>query len=135
MYHTVSRPEIHDFMKRTMVAIGTNLKHAETLADVLVTGDYRGHFSHGLNRLDLYMKDIQAESCQKDGEPTIINQTVATACVDGHNLLGPVIGKFCMELAIKKAKDAGVGWVVCRGKISSVHFFIKLFSHQSLCFL
>ena len=28
---------------------------------------------------------------------------------------GPVIGLFCMDLAIKKAKEAGIGWVSARG--------------------
>ena len=36
--------------------------------------------------------------------------------------LGPVVGKFCMELAIKKAKEAGIGWVVACGKIKE-HLF------------
>lgn len=39
----------------------------------------------------------------------------ATAWVDGNNLLGPVVGNFCMDLAIKKAKEVGVGWVVAKG--------------------
>ena len=29
---------------------------------------------------------------------------------------GPFVGKFCMKLAIQKAKDVGVGWVVAKGK-------------------
>lgn len=50
-YKIISREEMHSFIKRSMVAVGTNASHAETLADVLLMGDYRGHFSHGLNRL------------------------------------------------------------------------------------
>ncbi len=38
----------------------------------------------------------------------------ATALVDGCNLLGPVVGAFCMELAISKAKELGVGIVVAK---------------------
>ena len=34
-----------------MTSVGTSSEHAEALADVLITGDLRGHFSHGLNRL------------------------------------------------------------------------------------
>ncbi len=63
------------------------------------------------------MDDIKTKACKSEGEPTIMNETVATACVDGNNLLGPVVGKFCMNLAIKKAKDAGIGMVVARGII------------------
>ena len=29
---------------------------------------------------------------------------------------------FCMDLAMKKAKETGVGWVTCHGKIS-MHVF------------
>lgn len=31
-----------------------------------------------------------------------------------------VAGKFCMELAIKKAKEVGVAWVTCTGKEKGV---------------
>lgn len=34
-----------------MVAVGTQPHHARSLAEVLVEGDHRGHYSHGLNRM------------------------------------------------------------------------------------
>ncbi|KAK6036036.1 malate/L-lactate dehydrogenase [Cooperia oncophora] len=37
-----------------------------------------------------------------DGEPIIIKEKGATAWVDGCNLLGPVVGNFCMKLAVQK---------------------------------
>ena len=43
-----------------------------------------------------------------------MKQTVATAHVDGNNLLGPVVGKFSMNLAIEKAKQVGIGLVVAK---------------------
>ncbi|XP_054166083.1 uncharacterized oxidoreductase YjmC-like [Oppia nitens] len=120
-YLIVAKNDIKLFITRAMVAVGTNASHADILADVLIAGDYRGHFSHGLNRLDLYLEDIKGKSCKADGQPIILNESAATAWVDGNNLLGPVVGKFCMELAIKKAKEAGIGWVVAKG---SNHFGI-----------
>lgn len=69
----------------------------------------------------MYIKDIQQGTSKKDGIPKILKETSATAWVDGNALLGPVVGKFCMELAIKKAKESGVGWVVAKG---SNHFGI-----------
>ena len=61
------------------------------------------------------MEDIKQKSCKKDGEPVVLKETEATAWVDGKNLLGPVTGKFCMQLAIDKAKQSGIGWVVAKG--------------------
>lgn len=43
--------EVKRFCIDSMKKVGTNEKHAKALADVLVEGDYRGHYSHGLNRL------------------------------------------------------------------------------------
>ncbi|KAJ8321748.1 hypothetical protein KUTeg_000219, partial [Tegillarca granosa] len=39
----------------------------------------------------------------------------------GLNRLGPVVGTFCMNLAISKAREAGIGWISVRG---SNHFGI-----------
>ncbi|XP_037622730.1 uncharacterized oxidoreductase YjmC-like [Sebastes umbrosus] len=111
----IPKAEVQGFIERCMTGVGTQPHHARSLAEVLVEGDHRGHYSHGLNRMDMYVKDIQTGICAKDGEPVVVNQTAATALVDGKNLLGPVVGNFCMKLALKKAKEAGIGWVVARG--------------------
>jgi len=57
-YQIIARNEMRSFIKNAMIAVGTNSSHAEILADVLVTGDYRGHYSHGLNRLGLNIISI-----------------------------------------------------------------------------
>ena len=49
-------------------------------------------------------------------KPEVLKQTVATAWVDGHNGLGVMIGRFCMKLAMEKAMDIGVGWVVAKSE-------------------
>ncbi|MFH4982356.1 hypothetical protein AB6A40_009065 [Gnathostoma spinigerum] len=111
----VTVDEIRRFMCACMKKVGTCEEHAQMLADVLIEADNRGHYSHGLNRLDMYVKDIKKNVCKGEGNPTVVKERVATAWVDGNNLLGPVIGNFCIDLAMEKAKEAGVGWVVCRG--------------------
>ena len=47
--------------------------------------------------------------------------------MDGNNLLGPVVGNFCIDLAIRKAKEAGIGWVVARGLCYLINYvFFKV---------
>ena len=50
---------------------------------------------------EMYVNDIKTGSTNSEGEPHVEKETAATAMVDGRNLLGPVVGKFCMKLAIK----------------------------------
>lgn len=63
----------------------------------------------------MYVHDIKTCITVSDTEPEVLKETAATAYVDGKNTLGPVVGNLCMQLAIKKAKEAGVGWVVAKG--------------------
>lgn len=51
MYKLVQVSEVEAFIQRCMEKVGTSKQHSEQLAKVLVAGDARGHFSHGLNRL------------------------------------------------------------------------------------
>lgn len=60
----------------------------------------------------MYVRDIKTGTTLSDREPKVIKESNATALVDGNNLLGPVVGNFCMQLAIKKAKNIGIGIVV-----------------------
>ena len=39
---------------------------------------------------------------------------------------GPVVGKFCIDLAIKKAKEAGIGWVSAQGNTLLIYQSIKI---------
>ena len=63
----------------------------------------------------MYVNDIANGITVSNTEPRILKETVATAHVDGMNLLGPVVGNFSMDVAINKAKEAGVGWVSAKG--------------------
>lgn len=38
----------------------------------------------------MYVNDIQVGTTALDGEPEVVNETSATALVEGNNLLGPV---------------------------------------------
>ena len=64
----------------------------------------------------MYVNDVLSGITEKNGQPEIVKETAATACVQGNNLLGPVVGNFSMDLATEKAQKSGVGWVVARGK-------------------
>ena len=65
------------------------------------------------------MDELIAKTTRAKGTPQILKQSIATALVDGCNLLGAVVGAFCMELAIEKAKQCGVGLITVKGNASS----------------
>lgn len=64
----------------------------------------------------MYIRDIQGGMCDPKATCHIDKETVATALVNGNNGLGAVVGKYCMDRAIEKAKDVGIAMVVAHGK-------------------
>ncbi|KAH8302189.1 hypothetical protein KR044_003776, partial [Drosophila immigrans] len=111
----VSVKESRRFMIDCFKAVKVPEDHAVAQAELLVGADIRGHFSHGMNRLEMYVNDLDKNATDGCVEPEILSETKATAWVDGHNGLGAVVGNFCMDLAIDKAFDVGVGWVCAKG--------------------
>ncbi|KAH8379270.1 hypothetical protein KR009_003974 [Drosophila setifemur] len=111
----VAVAESRRFMIDCFKAVKVPQAHAEAQADLLVGADHRGHFSHGMNRLEMYINDLAINSTDGGAVPCVLKETPATAWVDGLNGLGAVVGNFCMDLAIKKAKTVGVGWVCAKG--------------------
>ncbi|MCW4012246.1 MAG: Ldh family oxidoreductase, partial [Candidatus Bathyarchaeota archaeon] len=115
-----------DFMERFMIDVfielGVPREDAEICADVLITSDKRGIDSHGVNRLKpMYYDRIKAGIQFPDAKYEIVRETSTTAVIDGHRGMGHATAKHAMELAIKKAKEHGLGMTVVR---NSTHYGI-----------
>lgn len=88
---------------------------AELNARILVDADIRGIDSHGVPRLPGYINAIKAGRVDVAATPTVVQETAATARVDGRNGFGLSNAHWAMELAIAKAREAGVGFVTLSG--------------------
>nr|ADD38228.1 Malate dehydrogenase [Lepeophtheirus salmonis] len=126
----IPKDEVNRFMIDSLSKVGCPHDHSLLLSDLLLQADYRGHFSHGLNRFEMYVDDIRTEMTDPKVTPAVLKETPSTAWVDGQNGLGVVVGDFCMKLAIQKAKDSGIGLVSAKG---SNHFgMCQWYSEQAL---
>jgi LDH2 family malate/lactate/ureidoglycolate dehydrogenase len=102
------------FCTEVFVKLGVPRKDAQVTSDVLVASDLRGIPSHGVARLMRYVDGIRAGSILPKVKPKIIKETSTTAAIDARHGLGQPAGFFGMNLAIKKAKRSGVGFVTVR---------------------
>jgi len=110
------------FMVDVFMGLGVPKDDANICADVLITADKRGIDSHGINRLKpIYYDRINLGIQYPKTNFEIIREGPTTAVVDGHDGMGMVLSKRAMNLAIKKAKEYGMGMVVVR---NSTHYGI-----------
>ncbi|WP_198379165.1 Ldh family oxidoreductase [Roseomonas sp. KE2513] len=90
-----------------------------TTAEVMVETDLAGVDSHGVSMLMDYDASRQSGKLNLQARPRVVRENPVTALLDADAGLGHPASVMAMQLAMKKAKAAGVGVVAVR---NSHHF-------------
>ena len=88
---------------------GIPKEEAETITDVLVTGSLAGIDSHGVRNIPVFSRKVGKRKMK------IAKERVATILLDPGDAPGPVVGRYAMKLAIRKARRTGVSCVSIKG--------------------
>lgn len=116
-----SPEKLQHFIKTAFLRLGIPEKDAEICAEILITSDLHGIESHGIGRLRMYVDRIQKGLIETNCTLKIIKESPTTAVIDGQHGIGMVIAHHCMQMAIEKAQQYGMGSVAVR---NSTHFGI-----------
>lgn len=107
------------FCTAAFAAAGASRDEAATASEVLVRTDLRGVHSHGVQTLPSHIRNLLDGGTTSPTTASIVRETPVTAVVDGHGGVGLVVAQRAVEVAISKARAAGVGVVLVR---NSNHF-------------
>ncbi len=110
-----------DFTKNIFMKMGCSEAHSQTITEVFLAAEFRGHSSHGMIRIKEYYELWKAGRINVNPNVRIVHESPSTAVIDGDNAIGMVAARLSMETAIEKAVVAGTGWVATR---NSNHFGI-----------
>ncbi|NKB65470.1 MAG: hypothetical protein GKR89_00275 [Candidatus Latescibacteria bacterium] len=92
---------------------------ADFTAHTLVEADLRGVHSHGCLRLSRYVRELRQGITNTQPQIRTLAEGPGFARVDGDGALGPLVGRYAMELCLEKAQHAGSATVTASG---SRHF-------------
>ncbi len=96
---------------RIFAAMGTPEGDAAWIATLLVRANLRGHDSHGVIRIPQYWQWVKKGEVNPKSPVTVTAETPVTARLDGGRGFGQVVARRGMELAIAKARAAGLSAV------------------------
>lgn len=111
----VAADRLIGFAARAFRSLGVPERDASDVARLMVEADLLGYDTHGLFRLRQYVNRLRDGGCNATAMPRIIRETAATAVIDGDNGLGHLSMSMACDLAMSKARLAGIGWVGVRG--------------------
>jgi L-2-hydroxycarboxylate dehydrogenase (NAD+) len=117
----LSKEVLYNGLKKVLLHQGVSVDDATVISDFLLEGTLRGFHYHGVDRIFQILDGFKQGTVFPNSSPSVLTETRATATWNGNYGLGQPIGKMAMELAIKKAKENGVGVV---GVINTSHLGI-----------
>jgi L-2-hydroxycarboxylate dehydrogenase (NAD+) len=130
MQNTYSYQRLYSFAKNIFLKIGCTDVTADVATKVLLSADLRGVDSHGIARLNGYVRLWEAKRINANPNIRIVHETPSTATVDGDKGLGLSVAPAAMQIAIDKAKNVGTGWVSVTNSnhfgIAGVHAMMAL---------
>lgn len=112
--HRIPVNDLISFVTDAFASVGVPATDAKTVSQLMVEADIFGYSTHGIFRLRQYTARLKGGGCNKNPAIKLVSDTAATAIVDGDNGLGHLAMRHAAELAMQKAKDAGIGWVGVR---------------------
>ncbi|MEQ1946159.1 MAG: Ldh family oxidoreductase [Bryobacteraceae bacterium] len=111
---TVSLRELRAFIALVLEGVGLPAADASRVAELMSEADARGADGHGVFRLPQYVKRIQAGGMNTRPNIRVLQEKPASALVDGDHAMGHLVMSRAAEIAIEKARIAGVAWVGAR---------------------
>jgi ureidoglycolate dehydrogenase (NAD+) len=116
---TIPVADLQQFCESLLRNCGLSDADARVAADVLVTTDTYGVYTHGTKCLAGYVARLKAGGLKPDAVPSVTREGPGWALVDGHAALAMVTSVFAMNTAIEKARKNGIAYVGVR---NSCHF-------------
>ncbi len=110
----IQEEKLNAFCQDAFEGFGFSPEEASIIKDVLMMSDMYGIQSHGMQRVVRYHKGIEKGLIDINAKPEVVFETPVSAVIEGHDAMGQLVGHFAMELAIKKAKESGIGIVSAR---------------------
>jgi ureidoglycolate dehydrogenase (NAD+) len=130
----VTPQELTRFCLEAMRLSGLNAEDARLTAEVLVTTDTLGTFTHGTRQLRGLLKNVRSGRIRADAHETVAAQGPAWALVDAHDAMPPAVSYRSMELAMHKAKASGIGFVGVKqsSHYGAAGFYANLAARQDM---
>ena len=110
----VAPQDLTAFCLEAMRLCGVSEEDARLSAEVLVTTDTMGTFTHGTRQLRGILRNVRAGRIDPTASAEVDTEGPAWAIVNGHDAMPPAVAYRAMKLAIEKARACGIGYVGVR---------------------
>lgn len=106
--------KLHDFVADIFRAAGSSEREARLVARHLVDSNLRGHDSHGVGSIPVYVRNLHSGDLLPNQRLTSVAETGSFVICDGNGGFGQVMAHDAMDIGIAKARENGVALIGLR---------------------
>ena len=115
----IAEHDLTNFAAQLLQRAGFSAQDAAEMANGLVQADMRGVASHGIIHLPNWLKRVRLGLVQTGCSYSVLMESSTTARLDAQHAPGILVGARAMDMAVAKARAAGLGAVAVT---NSTHF-------------
>jgi L-2-hydroxycarboxylate dehydrogenase (NAD+) len=137
-YLRVRHQDLHGFISQAGQRVGLPKPKADLLAELLVTNDLRGVFSHGSRQMATYALLMRDGRLNSDPQVQIVQETEVSLLVDGDGGLGYFPAYEGTLALIDKVEQTGIAVLLTRnhGHFGAAGIYARLtLEHDMLCYV
>ena len=105
---------LRDFIAAAFRGLGMPESDAATVGALMADADLQGSDGHGVIRLPQYARRIRAGGINLHPDIRVVSERAGMALLDCDNGMGHLVMSRAAEMAVAKARVAGVAWVGAR---------------------
>lgn len=122
------------FVSDALGDLGVPAADARLCAECLVEAELEGQASHGMMRLPFLLRRLRGGHIAADPVMRVSEGGGAALLLDAGNGLGPVAGAKAVDLAVERARRAGVGLVAVRhgNHLGALGFYLRRLTGQGM---
>src|SRR3954453_4570350 len=107
----IAPSQLRTFIAAAFEPLGMPDADASRVASLMTEADLQGSEGHGVMRLPQYARRIRAGGINLRPTMQLKSERTAMALLDGDNGMGHLVMTRAADVAIDKARRAGVAWV------------------------
>lgn len=130
----VKAADLLEYCKRLMMAQGLTEEDSYTIADSLVDAEMCGVVSHGVSRMQIYTKRLETGVVSNQFKVEIEQEYAGSAVINACNSMGMPVGKYAMEMCIKKAKESGCCFIAVNhsNHYGMAAYYVKMAAKENM---
>jgi LDH2 family malate/lactate/ureidoglycolate dehydrogenase len=131
---TIPVATLRNFLVEIFKAAGCDDNTATLCTEGAIDADLHGHHIQGTDHIYSTIANLSANRLNGRPKPRVTQETTATARIDGDGGPGHVTGLMATDLAIRKAKEHGIGAValVGGGDIFRLGYYVERMARAGL---